>query len=727
MRLNSPYPLFHLSCVSLISKLFHVNPRCLYSHSVDDHVENNCDNQIFHLKHQIHVSDASSFHESLISGSTQITHLHQIHTQLTISGLYGKNGFLVSKFINACLEIGDFKYARKVFDEFPQPNTFLWNAIIGGYCKFNMLDDVIDMFSRMRRTDVNSNSYILNRVLKACTGSKLLGMGEAVHGHIVRLGFESDVFLQNGLVSLYADCSSIDCAKKIVCDVASWTTIISKCARNGDSIEALKLFSEMKMMNVKPDWITLVSVLRACTDLDYVEQGKSLHGCIIKMGLEFEDDLHISLTAMYAKCGQVIVARSLFNWIDTRNVISWNAMISGYAKNGYAEEAVELFKTMIMKKNINPDSITVRAAILACAQVGSLDTARWMNDYVDRSDYRNHVFVKTALIDMYAKCGSMELAKQVFHGIVDKDVVAWSAMIVGYGVHGCGREAIDLYDEMMRSRVNPNDITFLGLLMACKNSGLVKEGWDFFHRMEDYGIQPLHQHYACVVDLLGRAGYLAEAYKFIVRMPIRPGITVWGALLSACKIHRHVRMGEYAAAQLFRIDPYDTGHYVQLSNLYAAARMWDQVNEVRKLMKVRGLNKDFGYSLIEINGKVQVFRAGDKSHPKSEEIWNELADIERRLKEAGFSPDSESNLHDLSSEDVQESLCNHSERLAVAYGLISTPPGSTLRITKNLRACVNCHSAIKIISKLTNREVIVRDAIRFHHFKDGVCSCGDYW
>ena len=656
MLLNFPYPFFHLSCVSLISKQFHVNPRCLYSHCVDDHVENNCDNQIFHLKHQIHVSDASSFHESLINGSTQITHLHQIHTQLIISGLYGKNSFFVSKFINACLEIDEIEYARKVFDEFPQPNMFLWNAIIGGYCKFNMLDDLIEMFSRMRKTGVSTNSYILNRVLKACTGSKLLGMGEAVHGNIFRLGYESDVFVQNGLVSLYAECGSIDCAKKIVYDVVSWSAIISKCARNGDSIEALNLFSEMRMMNVKPDWITLVSVLRACTDLDYLEQGKSLHGCIIKMGLEFENDLQISLTAMYAKCGQVIVARSLFDWIHTRNVISWNAMISGYAKNGYAEEALELFKTMIMKKNIKADSITVRAVILACAQVGSLDTARWINDYVDRTDYRNHVFVKTALIDMYAKCGSMELAKQVFNGIVVKDVVVWSAMIVGYGVHGCGREAIDLYDEMMRAKVNPNDITFLGLLMACKNSGLVKEGWDFFHRMKDYGIQPLQQHYACVVDLLGRAGYLAEAYKFIVRMPIQPGLTIWGALLSACRIHRHVRMGEYAAAQLFRIDPYDTGHYVQLSNLYAAACMWDQVNEVRKLMKVRGLNKDFGYSLIEINGKVQVFRAGDKSHPKSEEIWNELADIERRLKEVGFSPDMESNLHDLTSEDVQESM-----------------------------------------------------------------------
>ncbi|XP_021850271.1 pentatricopeptide repeat-containing protein At3g12770 isoform X2 [Spinacia oleracea] len=613
----------------------------------------------------------------------------------------------------------------------------MWNAIVGGYSRGDMLRETIEMYAGMQRAGVSPDCYILTRVLKACSLLQLLETGGAIHGNIFRLGHDSNMFVQSGLVSLYAECGGIDYARKLVSSngllcsrrsiVVSWTAILSKCAQNGNPMEALRLFSDMRMMNMKPDWITLVSVLRACADLDYLEQGKSLHGCVLKMGLESEEDLQISLTAMYAKCGQVMVARYLFNQINKQNVILWNSMISGYAKNGHAEEAVELFKILATKKNMKPDSITLRAAILACAQLGSLDLARWMNDYVSRSDYQNHVYVKTALIDMYAKCGSVEAARLVFNKIRDKDVVVWSAMIVGYGLHGRGREAIDLYDAMMQAEVRPNDVTFLGLLMACKNSGLVKEGWNFFHRMKDYGVEPLHQHYACVVDLLGRAGYLAEAYKFIVRMPMQPGVTVWGALLSACKIHRHIQMGEFAAAKVFEIDPYNTGHYVQLSNLYAAARMWDEVNEVRKLMKDRGLSKDFGFSLIEINGKLQVFRVGDNSHPRYEEILKELADLEWRLKEAGFFPDSESNLHDLSYEDMQESLCNHSERLAVACGLISTPSGSTLRIIKNLRACVNCHSAIKLISKITNREIIVRDANRFHHFKDGVCSCGDYW
>ncbi|KAL2935381.1 hypothetical protein RDABS01_018499 [Bienertia sinuspersici] len=567
--------------------------------------------------------------------------------------------------MDACLDMGEICYARKMFDEFPQPNISMCNAIVEGYCKSNMWGDLIELYARMQHAGVSSDCDILSRVLKACSWLQLLEMGGAIHGHILRLGYECDVFVQSGLVSLYAECGSIDDAKRIVSygllygrrsTVVIWTAIISKSARNGCSMDALRLFSDMRRMNVKPDWITLVSVLRACADLDYLEQGKSLHGCVLKMGLESEEDLQISLTAMYAKCGQVMVARCLFNHMDTPNLILWNAMISGYAKNGYAEEAVELFKLLIAKKNIKPDSITVRAAILACAQVGSLDLAKWMNGYVSSSDYSNHVFVKTALIDMYAKCGSLASARQVFNGIRDKDVVVWSAMIVGYGLHGHGYEAINLYYAMKQAQVRPNDVTFLGLLTACKNSCLVKEGWEFFHSMKDYGLEPCNQHYACVVDLLGRAGYLGEAYKFIVRMPIEPGLTVWGALLSACKIHRHVQMGEYAATQLFAIDPYDTGQYVQLSNLYAAARMWDQVNEVRKLMKDRGLSKDFGFSSIEIDGKLQVFRVGDNSHPKSAETWRELVDLERRLKEAGFSPDTESNLHDLSYEDMQESL-----------------------------------------------------------------------
>lgn len=688
---------------------------------------------IDHTYYSIHYvyNMTDEFHyTALLEKSRNRAHLNQIHCQLYASGLQD-NGFIITKFIHVSCNIGEISYARKVFDEFLDPYVFLWNAIIRGYSNHNMLDEAIHIYNAMQQSYVSPDSFTFPHVLKACSGLMALRFGQAVHGQVFRHGLEMDVFVQNGLMALYSKCGKIDLAQIVFNglderNVVSWTLMISGYAQNGQPTKALKIFSEMRELNVKPDWIALVSLLKAYSDLEDLEQGKCVHGFVIKIGLEYELDLRIALTAMYAKCRQILIAKSLFDQLEAQNVILWNVMISGFAKNGHADEAIELFRKMVMK-NIRPDSVTVQSVVLACAHIGSLEQARWMDAYVCGSEYRDDIFVNTALIDMYAKCGSVQLARKMFDQSRNKDVVLWSAMIVGYGLHGQAREAIDLFYAMKRAGVRPNDVTFIGLLIACKHSGLVQEGWEFFRSMGDYGIEPRHQHYACVVDLLGRAGFLEKAYDFIQKMPIEPAVSVWGALLSACKIYRHVTLGEYAAERLFFLDPLNTGHYVQLSNLYASVRMWDGVAKVRVLMKEKGMAKDLGYSMIEVNGKLESFRMGDKSHPRSEEIYKELEILERRLLENGFIPDTESALHDLDTEDKEVTLCNHSERLAIAYGLISTPPGTTLRITKNLRACVNCHSATKLISKLVGREIIVRDANRFHHFRDGYCSCGDFW
>ncbi|RZC77031.1 hypothetical protein C5167_001168 [Papaver somniferum] len=675
--------------------------------------------------------DPDIFFSNLIDNSTHKRHLIQIQTHLIVSGLKDSK-YLVTKFVNSCSNIGEIHYARKVLEEIYEPNIFLWNAVIRGHSKNNLFGDALKMYTRMQTEGTGPDRFTLPYILKACSATSALRMGRTIHCQIFRHGFESDVFVQNGLVALYAKCGKIDQAQ-VVFDglgernIVSWTSILSGYSQNGQPMEALRIFSEMRRFDVKLDWISLVSVLRAYTDVEDLKQGRAVHGSVVKLGLDLEPDMLIALTAMYAKSWEVTVAKFLFNQMETPDVILWNAMISGYAKTGYADEAVELFRMMI-SKNIKPDSVSVRSAIVAYAQVGSLKLARWIDEFINRSEYKNDVFVNTALIDMYAKCGSVTSARSIFDRMLKKDVVVWSSMIVSYGLHGQGQEAIDLFQEMKLAGVKPNDVTFLGLLIACNHSGLVQEGWEYFYCMtRDHGIEPRHQHYACVVDLLGRGGYLDKAYEFITKMPMEPGITVWGALLSACKIHRRVTLGEYAAERIFSLDPLNAGHYVQLSNLYASVGMWSHVSKVRVLMKEKGLSKDLGYSSIEINGKLQAFRVGDKSHPRSKEIYQELEELERRMKEAGFVPNTASALHDLNNEDKEENLCNHSERLAIAFGLISTPPGTTLRIIKNLRACVNCHSAAKFISKLVGREIVVRDANRFHHFKDGLCSCGDYW
>ncbi|KAI3457296.1 hypothetical protein Pfo_013959 [Paulownia fortunei] len=674
--------------------------------------------------------DAESFYTSLLAKSTNRIHLTQIHNQLYIHGLQN-NGFIITKFIHIGSNLKEIDYARQLFDEFPDQYVFLWNAIIKGYSMHNMLDKVVEMYSRMQQAFVSPDTFTFPHVLKACGGLPAVGYGRAVHAQIFRHGFEEDVFVQNALLSFYVKCEENN-RSRIIFDglsnrnVVSWTSIISGYAQHGQPMKALRIFKDMRGSDVKPDWITLVSVLKAYSDVEELNQGRCLQGLVIKMGQEFEPDLRIALTSLYAKCGQVVAAKSLFDQMKIEDVILWNAMISGFAKNGHANEALELFTEMI-SRNIQPDAVTIQSSILASAQLGSLEQARWMDNYVDNSKFRYDIIVSTALIDMYAKCGSVELAHKVFNRIADKDVVVWSAMIMGYGLHGWGREAINLFNEMKDAGVRPNDVTFLGLITACSHSGLVEEGWECFLSMKGWGVEPHQKHYAGVVDLLGRAGYLEKAYNFITTLPVEPGVSVWGALLSACKIHRRVTLGEYAAEKLFTLDPLNTGHYVQLSNLYASARIWDGVAKVRVLMKSKGLNKGLGYSMIEINGKLQIFRIGDKSHPRSDEIYKKLEWLEIRLLESGFAPDTESALHDLDKEEKELTLCNHSERLAIAFGLVSTCPGTTLRITKNLRACVNCHLATKLISKFVNREIVVRDANRFHHFKDGTCSCGDYW
>ncbi|KAL0399860.1 UNVERIFIED_CONTAM: Pentatricopeptide repeat-containing protein [Sesamum radiatum] len=673
---------------------------------------------------------AESFYTSLLEKCTHIIHLRQIHSQLYTNGLQN-NGFIITKLIHVSSNLKEIHYARQLFDEFPDQYVFLWNAIIRGYSMHNMFDSVVEMYSRMQQAFVSPDTFTFPHVLKACGSLLAKHYGRAVHAQIFRLGLEEDVFVQNGLLSFYVKCDDNNLARVIFYglsnrDVVSWTLIISGYAQNGQYMEALSIFKDMRRSDVKPDCIALVSVLKAYSDVEELNQGRCLHSLVIKMGHEFEPDLRIALTSLYAKCGQVSAAKSLFDQMKVEDVILWNAMISGFAKNGHANEAMELFTEMITK-SIQPDAVTIQASALASAQLGSLDQARWMDNYVKNSKFGGDVIVSTALIDMYVKCGSVELARDVFNRTVDKDVVVWSAMLMGYGLHGWGREAISLFNEMKDAGIHPNDVTFLALITACSHCGLVEEGWEYFLSMKDYGIEPNQKHYAGVVDLLGRAGYLEKAYNFIMTMPVEPGVSVWGALLSACKIHRRVTLGEYAAEKLFNLDPLNTGHYVVLSNLYASARMWDGVAKVRVVMKSKGLNKDLGYSMIEIDGKLQAFRIGDKSHPRSDEIYKKLEWLEMRLLESGFVPDTESALHDLDKEDKEVTLCNHSERLAIAYGLISTCPGTTLRITKNLRACVNCHLATKLISKFVNREIVVRDANRFHHFKDGTCSCGDYW
>lgn len=339
-----------------------------------------------------------------------------------------------------------------------------------------------------------------------------------------------------------------------------------------------------------------------------------------------------------------------------------------------------------------------------------------------------NVVVSTSIIDMYCKCGRVDMARKAFDCMKEKNIKSWTAMVAGYGMHGRAMEALEVFYKMVKSGAKPNYITFVSVLAACSHSGLLDEGWRWFNSMKhEFGVEPGVEHYGCMVDLLGRAGYLNKAYNLIKEMKVSPDFVVWGSLLGACRIHKNVELAEISANKLFELDPSDCGYYVLLSHVYADAGRWEDVERMRVLMKKHGLVKPPGFSLVELKGKVHIFLVRDAEHPQHEQTYKYLEKLTAKLQEVGYTPNMTSVVHDVEEEEKEMTLRIHSEKLAVAFGILNSVPGTTIQIIKNLRVCGDCHTMIKLISKVVDREIVVRDLKRFHHFKDGMCSCRDYW
>eukprot|EP01018_Ginkgo_biloba_P019271 Gb_14392 [translate_table: standard] len=584
--------------------------------------------------------------------------------------------------------------------------------------------------------NVKPNPFTMVSILPACVHLSSVQQGKRVttviHGYITRSGFGSDIVVRNSLVAIYAKCDSLEVArlyfdKMSERDMISWSAMIAGYAQNGHANEALTLFFKMQLQDIKPDPFTIASVLSACANLSALQQGKRIHSYIIRSGIQSDVVVPTALIDMYAKCRTIHIARQLFDQMSKKNIVSWNSMISGYAQNGHMNEALVLFNELQLQ-DIKPDSVTMVAVLQSYAHLSTLQQGKQIHGCIIRSGFDSDIVVGTSLIDMYAKCGSIDIARKLFDKMLIKNLVSWNVMIAGYGMHGHGEDALALFLQMQQKGIKPDHITFVSVLSACSHAGLVDEGWQYFYCMSrDYSIAPRVEHYACMVDLLGRSGLLDEAYEFITKMPLEPNATVWGALLGACRIHCNIVLGEHVAEHLFELEPENAGFYVLLSNIYGKAGRWDDVAKVRRMMKNRRLKKPPGCSLIEINNRVHAFLVGDTAHPQSEKIYAMLANLDRQIKEVGYVPDTNFVLHDVEEELKEQMLYSHSEKLAIAFGLMNTSPGTAIRITKNLRVCGDCHSATRFISKIVNREIIVRDTNRFHHFKDGLCSCGDYW
>lgn len=434
-----------------------------------------------------------------------------------------------------------------------------------------------------------------------------------------------------------------------------------------------------------------------------------------------------SMVSGLAKWGDVDSARKLFEEMPEKNVVSWTSLISGYAQNGYFYETVAMFEDM-GNAGVRPNDVTLVSVLSACGNLGALGLGKRIHAFLHENGYGLNLFVGSALIDMYSKCGMVGDALLLFERMHEKNVVVCSAMIMGLAMHGRGSEALAIFEDMRIQLIRPNDITFIGVLCACCHVGLVRKGRYYFRCMsEEYSIVPKLQHYACMVDLLGRAGLLGEANRFITKMPIKPDVVVWGSLLGACRTHGDFALGEYVARQILKLDPKHCGAFVFLCSAYARAANWGGLTKITKLMEISGMKRTPGRSWIEVNSVVHQFFAGDKSHPQNDRIYAKLDELAKLLALEGYLPNTKAVVYDVEEEEKQQSLFVHSEKIAIAFGLVSTPPGTDIRIVKNLRVCDDCHSAIKLISKIVARVIILRDSNRFHHFAGGMCSCKDYW
>lgn len=522
--------------------------------------------------------------------------------------------------------------------------------------------------------------------------------------------------------------------------------------------DSLLLYKRMLLSGLVPDNYTYTFVLKACSKINALFGGKQVHGQIIKAGISPNTHIHSSLIHMYANSndlcsaqrilmefsaentlvqnsmisgylrhGCVEDAQELFERMIERDAASWSAMVSGYTKNGLFLKALAVFQEMMVSGASTNESALV-SSLSACAQLGALDQGRWIHAYVDRIGSKMSVSLCTALVDMYAKCGSISSSYQVFRKMPERDVITWGVMISGFAMHGQAQKCFKLFNEMVASGIRPNAIIFVAILSACSHVGYVEEGYHYFNRMlRDFEIKPSIEHYGCMVDLLGRAGRLAEAEVLIASMQEKPNSVIWGALLAACRTHKDLRRGERVFRHLIELEPRSGDRYKLAGHVFTAAGEKEDAVMVRKLIKEKELETTKGSSFIEIDGKVHEFVVGDIDHSKAREIYMMLEEIKRRLELAGYVAKREEVLLDIEEEEKEGALSRHSERLAIAYGLLSTKAKTPMRVIKNLRVCRDCHSAIKFISKEFEREIVVRDRNRFHVFKDGECSCMDYW
>ncbi|XP_047330700.1 pentatricopeptide repeat-containing protein At4g21065-like [Impatiens glandulifera] len=558
-----------------------------------------------------------------------------------------------------------------------------------------------------------------------------------IHNRILKLGLHNNVLVLTKFTSTCSDLNAVDYATSFLFppnadsstyDAFLFNTIIRAYSQTGDSkTRSVYYFKLMLDCGILPNKFTFPFVLKACAGIGFMNLGLQVHGLVLKLG--FDHDLHVGNTLIHMYCcvRDVEYACKVFDEMPKSDSVTWTAMISGYTRLGMSSDAVELFRKMQIFK-IRPDEITMISVLSACTDLGALELGKWVESYIEKENIPRTVELCNASIDMFSKTGDINRAMKLFRGMSKRTIVSWTSMISGLANNGQGSEAISMFEEMKEAGIAPDDVAFIGILTACSHSGLVEEGRKWFDSIRnEYSFEPKIEHYGCMVDLFCRAGLIEEAEQFVKKMPFKPNSIILRTLITGCRVHGKFRLGESITKELIRIEPMQESNYVLLSSIYAKTMSWENKTLIREAMDKKGIRKVPGSTMIEIDNRIYEFVSGDKSHYESDEIYKMLDEMGREMKRAGYVSITSEVLLDIDDEDKEDALNRHGEKLAIAFALLKTPYGTPIRVVKNLRVCFDCHSAIKFISKVYNRQITMRDRNRFHHFTNGICSCKDFW
>ncbi|KAL5553247.1 hypothetical protein UlMin_040648 [Ulmus minor] len=553
--------------------------------------------------------------------------------------------FVGSSLLNLYCKASLVLDARKVFDKMPERNSVAWATMISGYATQRLAKEALDLFELLRRGEECENEFIYTSVLSALTHKELIDTGKQVHCLAWKNGLLSFVAVGNALVTMYAKCGSLDDALHMFKlsdekNTITWSAMVTGFAQSGDFEKALKLFSTMHFSGITPSEFTFVGVINACSDVGAIKEGKQVHGYSLKLGYELQMYIMTALVDMYAKCGSISDAKKGFDYLQEPDIVLWTSMIGGYVTNGENEAALSLYCRMQME-GIVPNELTMASVLKACSSLAALEQGKQVHACTVKYGMGLEISIGSALSTMYAKCGSFEDGNLVFRRMPTRDAISWNAMISGLSHNGRGNEALELFEEMLLEGTEPDSVTFVNVLSACSHMGLVDRGWVYYNMMfEEFGIEPKVEHYACMVDILSRAGKLKEAKEFIESATIDHGMCLWRILLGACRNYRNYELGAYAGEKLMELGSQESSAYVLLSSIYTALGMKEDVERVMRLMKLRGVSKEPGCSWIELKSGVHVFVVGDELHPQIGHIRGEIRRLSKHMKYEGYLPTS---------------------------------------------------------------------------------------